>query len=86
MESFSWKDKLLDSVVDRNVLYTVIFLCAIMFTVPPDRRDVALAALATLAFAGGTAKTVMNGIKAKAAIVAATQGGGTVGSEGQGQG
>jgi len=63
-----WKTKLWDSLIDRNVFYTILFLVVISVAVPPDRRELALGALGVLAFTGGTAKTIMNGVKAKAAI------------------
>lgn len=81
MVPMDWKTKLWDSLIDRNVFYTLVFLVAVVVFVPPEDREVALGVLAGLAFAGGTTKTVMNGIKAKAAIQA---GGATNGQEGQG--
>lgn len=86
MVTLNWKDKFLDSIIDRNVFYTLVFLAAIIFSVPPERREVALGALAVLSFAGGTTKTVMNGLKAKAAISAqgSVGGGGVDGQAGQG--
>lgn len=89
MVPLNWTDKLLDSLIDRNVFYTLVFLAAIIFSVTPDRREVALGALAVLSFAGGTTKTVMNGLKAKAAIAAqngSVGGGGVNAVEDQGQG
>lgn len=64
----SWKDKFLDAVIDRNVFYVLVFIPVLWMAVPAEHRLEAFGILTGFAFTGGGIKTVMNGVKAKAAI------------------
>lgn len=68
MVPMSWREKLLDTIIDRNVLFALMFIPVIVFAIPEQYKAEAFAILAGLAFTGGVAKTVMNGIKGKALI------------------
>lgn len=77
MVPMNWKDKLWDTLIDRNVFYTLLFIPVIWFAVPDANKAEAFGILAGLAFTGGIAKTVQNTVKGVAVIKAAsgTQGG-----------
>ncbi len=70
MVPMNWKDKLLDTIIDRNVFYTIMFIPVIWFAVPVESKSEAFGILAGLAFTGGIAKTVQNTVKGVASIKA----------------
>ena len=80
----TWREKLVDAIVDRNVFYTLVFIPVLWLAVPVADRLEAFGLLTGFAFGGGTAKTVMNGIKAKAAILSGGAAPGTGASPAQG--
>lgn len=81
MVPMNWRDKLWDTLIDRNVFYTILFIPVVWFAVPVESRSEAFGILAGLAFTGGIAKTVQNTVKSVASIKATGGGGG--GIEGQ---
>lgn len=78
MVGMNWKDKLLDELISRSTFLVVLFLVPLWFVKLTPENERAYIAIAGLSLATGVAKTVANGIKAKAA------GGVSNGQEGQG--
>ena len=70
MVPMNWKEKLLDELISRATLYVVLFTAVIALVDLSQNQQLALVGVATLALANTGAKTIVNGLKAKALIQA----------------
>lgn len=63
-EVMNWKSKLFDELVSRTTFLIVLFLAVAAFVPLTPENERAYIVLAGLSIGAGTAKTIVNGVKA----------------------